>query len=164
LRRALDREASQFVGGMPDPRDARYMREHVAARRPFAAYAASFVLLIVVVVAALYRTVGSAPAAQHPPTATAGVTPASTPTQTALPTAASATQLLADNFDADPVGSAPGGWTATDNGWSVLAAGSNRYAADAKAGEHALYAGSSSWTDYTVSDRFWLGRNDSRAE
>ncbi|HEU5097667.1 MAG TPA: kelch repeat-containing protein, partial [Roseiflexaceae bacterium] len=92
-------------------------------------------------------TMTSTPAATATPTSTPSATPTSTPSAT--PTT---TTLFADNFEAATIGAAPPGWTASGGTWAVVQDGS-RVVKQSKspASTLELCAGSTTWTDYTVS-------------
>jgi hypothetical protein len=87
------------------------------------------------------------------PTVTATSTPTTasgTPTATATPLPAGT--LFSDTFEADGLGAAPSGWTATGGTWSVAQDQSHvttETAAVTTAAE--LTAGNPAWTDYTES-------------
>lgn len=62
------------------------------------------------------------------------------------------TTLFADNFEAATIGAAPAGWTASGGTWTVVQDGS-RVVKQRKstASTLELSAGSTTWTDYTIS-------------
>ncbi|HZU14560.1 MAG TPA: carboxypeptidase regulatory-like domain-containing protein [Chloroflexota bacterium] len=75
-----------------------------------------------------------------------------------LPTSAATVTLFSDNFEADAVGSAPAGWTVVAGTWTVQQDSTSQNGTQVVGQtdtntsiEKWLSAGSSSWTDYTVS-------------
>ncbi len=82
------------------------------------------------------------------PSSTSTASPTSSPTSSPTPSGT----LFADNFEADPIGSAPAGWTATGGAWSVSLDQSHVVTQTATVSSAAeLTAGNPGWTDYTVS-------------
>lgn len=87
------------------------------------------------------------------PTTTATPTTTNTPvTPVATNTPLPGGTLFADNFEADSIGAAPTGWTATGGTWSVVQDQSHSVTETATVSTAAeLTAGNAAWTDYTFS-------------
>lgn len=78
--------------------------------------------------------------------ATLTPTPTPTPTPTATPTATPGGTIFSDDFeDGDSTG-----WTVVSGSWSVVTDGTKVFKQTGTSGEGLVYAGSSSWTNYTV--------------
>lgn len=86
------------------------------------------------------------------PTPAATATPTPTPTPAATPTPTPGGNLFSDDFED---GNSTG-WTVVNGSWSVVTDGTKVFKQSSTSGEGLVYAGNSSWTNYTVEAKLKL--------